>query len=844
MRLTLRMALSGYLVCLCVGATSIMAQTEEDAARASGVADGLVVHLGSMDGSLEVALARSGRMLVHGLSLSESDLAAARAAIAREGLRGLASVDLVSQMGRLPYANDLANLIVADLDTLGNKAPSEKEMLRVLVPGGAACVRRDRQWRTIRNPWPEGLDDWTHWCYGPEGNAVSHDTMVRPSTSLKWIAGVQGQDLRISRGMLVSPLRPTRERGLPDTVDLVGRDAFNGVPAWRGPTGLVTGDRPHQLVAAGGLVFHFPMRQSCFAVATDTRTGRVVREFSEGLRRPLPEQGGKAGGRPGIAVLLACGPTLLQGYGREVAALDIATGALRWRAELTCELGAMVATPDGRRVFVHEVQDWDRGWARWGKHKTAAVTCLLDGRPAWRNTQLADEEISDLIHDGGSLYAFDPTTNLGDDGDADLFKFAADTGALVWSKKGPKHNYNVFLNNAVVRGADIVSWGPFNNLRSYSVADGNERNHTINGYNQRCTRMSATRDWLVFGLTTWVDRDFNWTQMAVGRSDCAYPAFLAHGHTYFTYNLACSCINPLRGIVALAPEDGGAPLDDASRLESLSGRRPVAPQPETATSRPSSVIAAEWQPDSLLFYLLDELTPPVRTGEMTLIADIHRHTLTAKRDDRAAWSFTAGGRIYGPPLIHDGRCYVGSADGWLYCLDTATGSPLWRFLAAPRQRMIVAYAQAESAWPVYNVVLHDGAVCVAAGRHAELDGGLYIWGLDPVGGKIRWRTTLHTPPARYAAGSKAVRGDRALSREVVSVTPLNGGLEAKDGQLTLVSPILKKSGSSNSKWGYFENPPDQGRGELQARRIQINTVEWNGKTINPQELAPMEIRKR
>jgi hypothetical protein len=131
------------------------------------------------------------------------------------------------------------------------------------------------------------------------------------------------------------------------------------------------------------------------------------------------------------------------------------------------------------------------------------------------------------------------------------------------------------------------------------------------------------------------------------------------------------------------------------------------------------------------------------------------------------------------------------------------GAPRWRFLAAPRERKVVAYGQLENTWPVYNVTLHDGAVCVAAGRHAELDGGISLWGLDPATGHVRWKTILHTPPTRHAAGSKALRGDRTLIREVASATPLNGGLASEDGRLFLVSPVLK-SGSSNSKWGYFE----------------------------------------
>jgi len=830
------------LGCLGLGAgLSVAADAPSAIVAATGIERGVAVHLGSSDGALECELASLHPMLVHGLALDEADLTRSRRRIQHEGIYGLATVEPADSLRRLPYAGNLVNLLIADLDALGDQAPAREEILRVLTPGGVAYLKQAGKWQTQTKSWPKGMDDWTHWCYGPEGNAVSHDTLVRPSTSLKWISAVQGQDLRIEKGMLFSPLRKKQPRGLPDGVDLVARDAFSGVPAWRCPTGLISGDRPHEFVAAGGLVFHFPSRQPCFAVATDARTGKLVREFSEGLRRPFEGRAWRRGGRPGMAILLVAGKTLIQGYGREVIALDITTGRRDWRIELPSELGAMAATPDGRRVFVHEVEDWDRGWARWGKHQTVAITCLLDGRMAWRNTELAGEEISDLIHHAGALYAFDPTTNLGDDGDADVFRFDAASGRLVWSKKGPKHTYNVFLNNAVVRGPDIISWGSFNNLRSYATADGAERNHTINSYNQRCTRMSATRNWLVFGLTTWVDSDFHWTQMSVGRSDCAYPAFLAHGQTFFTYNLACSCINPLRGIVALVPENPRPHWPDSRRLQQPSGKADSILAPRMTASK--NVIAAEWQPDPLLFYFLHKQTPPVSSHGLDLVADVDGQTLSATRDGKVVWSFVTGGRIYGPPLVVDRQCYVASADGWLYCLDLPRGERHWRFLAAPCERKIVSYGQLESTWPIYNVVYHDGAVCLAAGRHAELDGGIFLWGLSPESGEIRWKTNLHTPAAHYPAGAKSTRNDRTLKREVASVTPLNGGLAIDGHDLVLVSPILKKSGSSNSRWGYFENPPGEQRGPLQARHLKIRPLLWNGKTINPQELVVLETKR-
>jgi outer membrane protein assembly factor BamB len=807
--------------------------------KATEIDAGLAVVVGSTDGVLEAELAKAGGMIVHGLALDDAACGKARATLLAQGAQGLATAEVWAGVS-LPYARNHVNLVVVDSDALDAKAPAAAEIERVLAPGGVAYIRQNGAWQKTVKTWPKEMDDWTHWAYGPEGNAVSHDKLVKPSTSLKWIAGVRGQDIRVARGMLFAPLNKRLDRNAKQTGEMIGRDAFNGVPRWRGATGVCSGDRPTQWAASGGLVFHFPTHTPCYAVATDARTGQTVREYSKGVQRPLPEQM-KMGRDVGVPVLLVCGKALVQGYGRQVVALDIATGDLLWRHETQHEIGNMCATPDAGQVFVHEVSDWECGRARWGKHVTMAVTCLKDGKPAWRNETLKGEELADFVYHDGALYAFDPCTNLRDDGNGDLFKLSAADGSQMWAVAKMKGDYNRWWNSILVRDKTIFSWGPFNNLRSYDTATGAETILTINGYNQRCTRLSATDDWLVFGLTSWVDAQMDWTQMAVGRSDCSFPAFLAHGQTFFTFNITCTCINPLRGVVALAPEEPVTEVSGEKRLQTLAA--PAATVPAVPKERPAGVIAAEWRPDPLVFYLLDEKTAPVKHEDLSLVADVDRHALTATRGEAAVWTFVTGGRIYGAPVVAGGRCYVASADGWLYCLDAATGVPQWRFLAAPCERKVVAYGQVENVWPIYNVVVHDGAVCVAAGRHAELDGGIWLWGLDPATGKPRWNARLHTAPAKYAKGTKAAKGDRNTVREVASRTPLNGGLAVEDGALKLRSPLLNAAGSRATKIGYFQKEREQG-GAPNVAALAIKPAEWHGKTVNPQELIELPQKKK
>ncbi len=82
-------------------------------------------------------------------------------------------------------------------------------------------------------------------------------------------------------------------------------------------------------------------------------------------------------------------------------------------------------------------------------------------------------------------------------------------------------------------------------------------------------------------------------------------------------------------------------------------------------------------------------------------------------------------------------------------LQASTGKLVWRFRAAPTRRQILVYDQLESTWPVHGSVLlqHDRIsgkplVYVTAGRSSYLDGGIYVYALDPLAGKVIYQTQL------------------------------------------------------------------------------------------------------
>ncbi|MDP6359782.1 MAG: hypothetical protein QF473_31975, partial [Planctomycetota bacterium] len=130
---------------------------------------GILVRLGADTGHM-IDLHRKGQFVIQALERDRERVAKAREHLQSEGIYGPVSVRVL-QEDRLPYADNLINLIVAD-DLMG---VSESEILRVLIPLGAAWIRKGEEWKKLVKAWPDGREDWTHFLHGAHGNAVSRD---------------------------------------------------------------------------------------------------------------------------------------------------------------------------------------------------------------------------------------------------------------------------------------------------------------------------------------------------------------------------------------------------------------------------------------------------------------------------------------------------------------------------------------------------------------------------------------------------------------------------------------------------------------------------------------------
>jgi len=154
----------------------------------------------------------------------------------------------------------------------------------------------------------------------------------------------------------------------------------------------------------------------------------------------------------------------------------------------------------------------------------------------------------------------------------------------------------------------------------------------------------------------------------------------------------------------------------------------------------------------------------VVAANKVFVSAVHTHTLYALdcSDGSVVWDYVAGSRIDSPPTYYKGLILFGSRDGWVHCLRASDGVLVWRFKDLP-DNMICASGQLESAWPVNgSVLVKDDAVYFAAGRSSFVDGGIFVYSLNPRTGEVNTSRQMYGPfdkttgfPATGANGFKS-----------------------------------------------------------------------------------------
>ncbi|NQT39773.1 MAG: PQQ-binding-like beta-propeller repeat protein, partial [Planctomycetes bacterium] len=719
-------------------------------------------------------------------------------------LYGKVSIDRYDG-SRLPYTESLVNLLI---DSSEKTTVPHEEILRVLAPGGVAFVdgkKIVKPWPADIDQWTHYLHSADNnavaadrqidiprsfqWVSGPRWGR-SHEEMASMSAAVS-------EGGRVFFIVDEAPLASIRYQG---NWKLVARDAFNGTLLWKkdiaqwndvlrhfrsGPVHL-----PRRLVAVGDRVYVTDGLAGPVTVL-DGATGETVTVL-KGTERTdeILIDGGVAYLVVGTSEVYRRGGGLYRRGEPEptdfrfITAINLESGKRLWKkdfdeSEFLLPLSLAVK---GKRLYYQSTLgivclDTASGQQQWKTARETPGRRMAFSAP----TLVATDDVVLLAdRDAGKSEENKPSTgkiewgvhgwNEGGfprKGASTLRAYSATDGKELWSAPCSE-GYNSPVDIFVIDGTVWVGAG----FNGYDLATGESRGKIntaaprVGMPHHRCYRNKASERFIFTGKSgiEVLDPEKGWlSNNSWVRGTCQYGIMPANGLLYAPPD-ACACFLTLKapGFFAVAPqrdESGHMPFPDEPVLEKgpLYGKPiPVAdakaddwPMYRHDVTRSGAIGGSipEQPKKQWSVSIGGRLTQPVTAAGTVLVASIDTqtiHALAADDGGRELWRFTAGGRIDSSPTIYQGTVLFGSADGWVYCLGATDGRLVWRFQAAPTQRLIAAYGQLESAWPVHgSVLVQNDIVYVTAGRSTYTDGGIVLYRLDPASGKELSKTMLY-----------------------------------------------------------------------------------------------------
>lgn len=623
---------------LFAGLCSAAEPAADDLLKAIDIRHGLVVHVSATDGSLAQALAANDSLLVHAVALDAANETQMRQRFVKAGIHGQATAGRRNADGSLPLADQVAAIVVADLDAAGS--PSREEVMRILRPLGKAYVKSDGKWSVANKPRPKEIDDWSQYYHDAAMSDVSADRVAGPARGLQWQTGPQdthSDGVRVIGDLVIGH----------DAQGLWARDAFSGLPLWRRP-GLLPATRFGWLVDAER-VYLYPTGSmgvpSRCQIALDLRTGKTIAEFTEGLTFSLPAVLPK----DPVAVKNArqdlvdrakdfqarlLDGLLIQASGPGLAVLDAKSGKRLWNAETPEGLVWGHPLASGETLYaVQGASARSASYTHWPMTLVERVVAfdLKTGKERWvwewKNEMpayfAAQEKLAKGAIDANktlSRYGIEPPEQRV----AAAYNMALDQGRLVFALRAELKN--LISNAGLVRQLTLdaktgqfVAYGRTpadRDDKQFSAIGGGHSGFRVLPVGGRwwfpnivgvygsvdpsaptdaekfersyarllrpvgCTVYRASPNYLFGSLTTYALDGSEVQQTNVARTTCDVGAFPANGMTYITPN-HCFCMPYLPGHNVFHPRRPKSP-DDSGRLDVGTGK--PAPTPAAATN--------------------------------------------------------------------------------------------------------------------------------------------------------------------------------------------------------------------------------------------------------------------
>ena len=797
--MNMKKSIASQLACVAAMAISIWGNhanaQNRNMAEVAGVHGGLVIQLGASETQTASNLSLTGRYLIHVLDPDASKVQSARERFRKNGHYGLAWAEQARGQDRLPYAENLANLIIVQ-----DYSVPAKELNRVLAPGGCVVITNEEVLKRsdlpagwiatvsdvdsvliAHKPWPRAMDVWSHPRHAADGNAVSQDTLVGPPDRVRWVAAATSE----VEGMVTAGGRNFYGR-------ILARDSFNGLRLWHRDLRTKGENNPNE--------FMLPKLDSKGArpVASDKLLFAVLKDRPVALHAATGEVAVELGDLVKPTTLIHAGNRVIAADAESVRAFAPASGKELWK----------VAAADSRNVITDgNVTTFIQGRLRRGDKAEIVAVDAQSGKVKWHRTDFTWlSRTTRTVLAKGQL-VFEVSTFNDDDEGNGIHVVSAETGEHQWSKHyapGMNHRRQAramfleddlwILHGGKVNTADktkrervpvqISALDPFTGKTRVTYPAGLTH----------CFPPVATANFMFAG-------ELDMTNLKTGetianritKANCSREnGWVPANGLVYTTPKHCTCWPMLRGFVAMAPaskkhsaahlppekiefihEKGPAQFDpDAAdpqkhdwplyrhdRWRSSSSETPgpellktqwsvsLNPKAESVASL-SGPILHDWKDNPVI---KAPLSAPTIANGIAYVTRPNAHELIAidTSSGEVQWRFTANGRLDTPPAIYRGLCLFGSATGWVHALRADTGELVWRLRAAPTDERIVAYGQVESPWPVPGAVLvMDDVAYFAAGRQPLADGGILVFAVNPATGDRHWVKRIDTVPQK------------------------------------------------------------------------------------------------
>jgi outer membrane protein assembly factor BamB len=472
---------------------------------------------------------------------------------------------------------------------------------------------------------------------------------------------------------------------------------------------------------------------------------------------------------------------------KHLVAVDTKTGKLLWKKDDadTIEMLPTALAAAGERTFIENPTHVVALNAKTGKLLWRVPRATARKRPSWTAPTLvvcdgvvlsADRAVGKASPPSDTKRKVNWTVDTlgGRSPVGVLVAFSAETGKKLWDAPA-REVYNAPVDVLVADG--LVWTGSMVGRRDPGITAGRDlktgkivrtrpedsTQFKPGPVHHRCYRNKATQRFLVLGrdgiefinIATGKGQSNSWT-----RGACQYGVMPCNGLVYVPpHSCACHIEYKLSNFNALAPaeksdepkktprfEKGPAfdkvPKSTTGERESWSTYRGDASRGGATRSVVSSDLTSMWQAK-----IDGRLSAVTIAGGRVFVAAIDEHTIHCldAKNGRPVWKYVAGGPVDSPPTIWGGRAIFGCSDGWIYCLRASDGELVWRFGAAGAGRRIVSYGQLESVRPISgSVTIVKGVVYATAGRSTFLDGGLTLYRIDAVTGKMLSATPITT----------------------------------------------------------------------------------------------------